>query len=465
MSQTYSIEAEMGLLGAALESDECARELVRRVRTDPVFSDEQNEIIYSEIRKLIEAGKPAELVAIEIGRSHPQLLSHLEALRQACHSTANFSAWFDEVHGLYRRRIAIEGVSQGLNLLHGGADPELVLRGVTAALSNRGQPQLETRRFNPSARPERIRPVYSLGKIPICTPGNLTCITAQAKAGKSALIGAMLASVMTPVPEEIDTFGLASRNDRGLGVLHFDSEQSPDDYWHLVDRALRRAKLTEVPSWLHSFVLTGYSAKECWTLIRQVIVDARAKCGGIHSVLIDGYADLVCDVNDPEECNRFVSELHAIAIENDCAMIGVIHFNPRSEKVRGHLGSQLERKSETNLCLEKDGEISAIYSEKQRRAPILKDCGPRFRWDDSAQMHVSCHSVSDERDKLKAEKCQVQLDDVFSDRGGLRYSEIVFTLKERLKLSQATAERKVSEYLKLGLIKKAAANLYVRTYC
>jgi hypothetical protein len=34
-------------------------------------------------------------------------------------------------------------------------------------------------------------------------------------------------------------------------------------------------------------------------------------------------------------------------------IVGVIHFNPGGEKTRGHLGSQLERKAETNLRLDK----------------------------------------------------------------------------------------------------------------
>ena len=71
----------------------------------------------------------------------------------------------------------------------------------------------------------------------------------------------------------------------------------------------------------------------------------------------------------------------------------MIHFNPGSEKSRGHLGSQLERKAETNLILEKNkDEVTRIYSVKNRRAGIPKSEGPCFRYDEESRLHITCES-------------------------------------------------------------------------
>jgi hypothetical protein len=253
---------------------------------------------------------------------------------------------------------------------------------------------LRARAFDGTKTPPPIRPIYELGGVVISTPGNLTAITAQAKVGKSALVSALTASAMTPPESEADTLTAVGYNASGKALLYFDTEQSPDDFWHAVNRAKRRAKLDEIPIWLQAYTVADLPAQIGRKAIAVAMADAAEQFGGIHSVIIDGVADLVLDVNDAEECNGIVAELHSQAIRYDTAILTVIHKNPGSDKVRGHLGSQIERKAETNLSLEKDGDVTVVWSSKQRRAPIYKEKGPRFRWDDDKGMHVTTQDVS-----------------------------------------------------------------------
>jgi len=248
---------------------------------------------------------------------------------------------------------------------------------------------INARRFDQSKTPPPLRPVYSLGGIVIATPGNLCAITAQAKVGKSALVAAMIAATMADPSEERDLLRATGHNPDGKAVIYVDTEQAPDDFWHTVDRARRRAGLPENPQWLRSFSVTDLPAHIGRKAIAIELADAAEAHGGVHSIFIDGVADLALDVNDAEECNGLVAELHGLAIRYDCAIICVIHKNPGTEKVRGHLGSQIERKAETNLSLEKDDQVTLVWSNKQRRAPITKDDGIRFRWDDALKMHVT----------------------------------------------------------------------------
>jgi hypothetical protein len=252
---------------------------------------------------------------------------------------------------------------------------------------------LRARAFDPTRVPPPVRPVYTLGGVVICTPGNLCAITAQAKVGKSALVSALTAAAMTDPESEADTLSAVGFNAEGKGLLYFDTEQSPDDFWHAVNRAKRRARVDEKPEWLRAYTVADLPAPIARKSILIDMADAAEIHGGIHSVIIDGVADLVLDVNDAEECNSLVAELHSAAIRYDCSIICVIHKNPGSEKVRGHLGSQIERKAETNLSLEKEEELTVIWSNKQRRAPIDKKTGPRFRWDDELKMHVTAEVV------------------------------------------------------------------------
>jgi hypothetical protein len=277
----------------------------------------------------------------------------------------------------------IEGVDP-----HQGADPHGNAPTVETE-DDRIRRLLKARSFDPTKTPPPIRPVFTLNGIVICTPGNLTAITAQAKVGKSALVSAMVAAAMRPAEVETDCLTAEGLNAHGKALLYFDTEQSPDDFWHAVNRAKRRAKAESLPDWIHAYTVADLPAQTGRKALAIALADFAKVHGGIHSVIIDGVADLVLDVNDAEECNGFVAELHGMAIRYDCSIICVIHKNPGSDKTRGHLGSQIERKAETNLSMDKEDQITVIWSEKQRRAPIERKTGPRFRWDDQLKMHVT----------------------------------------------------------------------------
>ena len=323
--------------------------------------------------------------------------------------------------------------------------------------------RLSSRLFSPLAVLVRPEPVFYIGDVGVCTAGNLTTITAAAKAGKTAFIVAMQAAAFSP-SHDGDYLGVTSSNPNGLAMIHFDTEQSIFDHHELVRRTATRSGLATPPPWFRSYCLTGFSVPDLQSALRIALEDARRDFGGIHSVFIDGAADMVVDVNDPTESNAFVAALQAQAIEFNCPIIEIVHLNPGSpNKSRGHLGSQLERKSETNLQLEKTDGITVVWAERNRRAPITKETGPRFGYNEDAGMHRSCAAVADVRQDLKIEKLSFELDEVFSETPAMRYSDLKSTVKKALTVTDRTAERRITEYRHHSLITKSVANMFTRT--
>lgn len=321
---------------------------------------------------------------------------------------------------------------------------------------------LDDRAFDPNREPPPIIPVFRLNNITISTPGNLTSITSTIKTGKSALIGAMMASAMNPMGENCDYLGVSSQNPDQLPMLHFDSEQPPTYYWHCIKRALKRAHLDIPPPWFHSFCLTGLNCREAFEIVQEAIRIYFQPDRGLHSIFLDGVADLVSSVNEESECNSFIQRLLDLSIECNCPTIGVIHFNPGTDKTRGHLGSQFERKSETNLRLDKDdNQVTTVWSDKQRLTPIPKNHGPCFQWSNDASMHVSVQNSNPTINDQKKSTLSPIAEDLFLDRPTLRYSDIKSALISRLHCSENTSERKISAMIGLGVIKKSVAGLYV----
>jgi hypothetical protein len=247
---------------------------------------------------------------------------------------------------------------------------------------------LAGRGFDVTNPPPEPPPVLMLGEHVVGTPENFAVVQAKVKVGKSAGVGAILASTMTP---EGDCLGFSSHNERGWAVLHFDTEQSRYHHHMVMARALRRAGRTVPPAWLFSYYVKGLTIEQRLGVLRSELARAKRECGGVHMVILDGIADYCADVNDPEETVALVGLIERLAVEYNTLFVVVIHENPGSEigKTRGHLGSHLERKAETPLRLEKDAEgVTVMFADRARACHIPKEKGFRFAWDDEAKMHV-----------------------------------------------------------------------------
>ena len=303
--------------------------------------------------------------------------------------------------------------------------------------------RLHARRFDFAAGPAEPIPRFLINGRSVCTAGNLTNIIAQAKAGKTAVVAAFIAAAICAEygDTERDTLGITATAPSSKRLIHFDTEQSIFDHDQLVRRAMRRAGVDTPPAWLDSYSCAGFSAAELRQSLTRTMTDAQAN-GGVFAVIIDGTADLVNDVNDAKECNPLVSELHALAIKHDCPIINIVHENPNGTagKMRGHLGSQLERKAESNLTLTKSDGITVIFSEKMRKAPILKKDAPRFRWCDKAADHVSCETAGSLREADSLADLRDLADEVFSGTT-LRHGEACEKIEKARRVGKKAGEK------------------------
>lgn len=320
--------------------------------------------------------------------------------------------------------------------------------------------RIQARRFNVHIKPAPVAPRYFVNGTAICTPGNLTAISAIPKGGKSAWVGAMAAASM--VQGERDCLSLTSSNPEGGAVIKFDTEQSIEDHDTHDRRVLARAGISEPPAWFYSYCLTGFPIDDARAAVQMMLTECSRECGSVHSLLIDGIADMAFDVNDPAEAASLVTEWHGLALKYRCPIIGVIHLNPGTEKTRGHLGSQLERKAETNLRLEKDGETIVVWADKNRRAPISKATGPRFAWSDELQMHVSVESQESAKAKAERESLTDLAELVFEDHLSLKHGDLVGAVAKASGKSEETAKRRVNRMLKFEIIERSVAGLYVQ---
>lgn len=322
---------------------------------------------------------------------------------------------------------------------------------------------LAARRFSLSKPPDKPVPLLMMGNSILATAGNLLAIQAQAKSGKSALVGAILAALMQPGTEHL---GITSSPGTGI-VLHFDTEQSPYDHHHLVRTALRRAKLLDPPDWLQSFCLTDLPLNTRRDIIFHAMENAHAS-GGLRAALIDGLGDIVLSPNDEHESNAILDRLHQAAIHYRSVIGCILHENPGGSdvghgKTRGHLGSQLQRKAETNLRLQKSSDgITTVYTEVARHTHIPKEHGSRFAWNLDEGMHMPVATRAESKADSKRTSLIALLEEVFRDAepGGMRRCDILAKIGEEDHVAPGTARDRFDAARKQGLLSQLPNGLY-----
>ena len=319
--------------------------------------------------------------------------------------------------------------------------------------------------------PDASKSVITVNGVPLGTQDNLFCITGGEGTGKSNYIAAILAGTLgTERLDAEQTLGLeVTPNPKGLAVLHYDTEQSEAQLHKNLGKTLRRASLTAVPEFYHSLYLASLSRKDRLKLIRESMDLFHHKHGGIHLVVIDGIADLIRSANDETESIAIVDELYRLAgIYNTC-IICVLHFVPNGIKLRGHIGSELQRKAAGILSIEKDEnpEFSVVKALKVRDGSPLDVPMTLFGWDKALDMHVYRGEKSKEdKDKRKSNELHAVIRDAFRSATRLSYQQLCEILMRELDIKDRTAKKYIAYMKEQGiLIQDSQGNYQQRKTC
>jgi len=288
--------------------------------------------------------------------------------------------------------------------------------------------------------PDASKSIVAVNGVPLGTQDNLLCITGGEGTGKSNYVAAILTGTLGTerLPAE-RTLGLEiTPNPNGLAVLHYDTEQSEAQLHKNLGKTLQRASLKNVPKFYHSLYLASLSRKDRLKLIRESMDLFYHKHGGIHLVVIDGIADLIRSANDETESIAIVDELYRLAgIYNTC-IICVLHFVPNGIKLRGHIGSELQRKAAGILSIEKDDnpEYSVVKALKVRDGSPLDVPMMLFGWDKAEDMH-----------ERKTDELIAVVKETFRNSFKLTYQELCEVLMRKMEIKDRTAKKYIA-YMK-----------------
>jgi hypothetical protein len=279
--------------------------------------------------------------------------------------------------------------------------------------------------------------MISIGNARVAAAGNITPITAEAKAGKTAATSVFIAGAIskTGVIDGFPDVSIVS-NPQGKAVIHFDTEQSEADQQYNLKTVLKRAAINETPDYFLSYNIRTLALHQYQEFTKTVCSLANERFNGIHLIVVDGGADFISSVNDEAEANAIILFFNQLAVDYACPVILIVHLNENAGKngdtmPRGHLGRQAVRKGYAQLNITKDGDVSVMQALRCRKAGSADTPLVCFKYNQEKGYQTPVDTVElkeekeDRKKDIKFSKWKSMAEKAFPPTGSLSYVDAV----------------------------------------
>jgi|TARA_R110002153_G_scaffold216051_1_gene368677 RecA-family ATPase len=186
-----------------------------------------------------------------------------------------------------------------------------------------------------------------IGAVNKFSKGNISGWIGLAKSKKTFAL-TMFVSALVGGLKLFDTFNANT----SATVLYIDTEQSPAD----VQKITRRVKkMVGNEDKLFMYGLRPLSPKQRIKAI-QILLEKHK----VDVLVIDGVRDLLMDINNAVESTEVMTLLMRWSFDYDLHIATVLHQNKGDGNSRGHIGTELNNKSEAILRVTKDETDSSV---------------------------------------------------------------------------------------------------------
>jgi hypothetical protein len=288
-------------------------------------------------------------------------------------------------------------------------------------------------------------PLLLKGDVPLFSSGEISLVTGSPKSKKTFLVSFLITALLS----QNEYAGFTSKLQGN--ILLIDTEQGRRRTNSVVRRIYRLLNLdfaAQIPNF------TAISIRELSANERLEVLEKAIKTESFSIVFLDGFADLVQNTNDLEECSRKVSQLMKLSEDHNTHICSVVHTNPNSDKTRGHIGSELQRKCETVALVKKDSDTTSTVSPQYCRNKEFE----------SFSFFVNTLGLPETCDLPPLGIQAVQLfTPIFEDSTEFSYSDLCDAVMKKETISKSTAERRIGDAVRMDVIKKNEEGRYIMT--
>ena len=333
---------------------------------------------------------------------------------------------------------------------------------------------LASRRYDPNRemQPEQI--LLRIDNQNIGSIQNVVTISGLPKQGKSRYIGAMVASALTR--QEI--FNIRVKTPEGRNeVALFDTEQGEYDFYKQMDH-IKTLAGGNLPT---SFF--AYNTREDFPRQQLLLIDKFLELHPACSIVfLDGILDLLDSFNDERESMRLMRLIKKWTKEKNVLIVTVLHRRKDGTATLGHIGSAVDRVSQSVLTVEKNKERNT-YILKPEYLRSAEDFTPiEIYYNRQETIWQQTFYVPDEEDKVvrmkKAKPEELPIEEhkmnvlrIFNVQPLQKYSELKQNICEMYAAGMNWAQQCIPYLISQGLIFKTIdgytnqrqAKLYIQT--
>jgi RecA-family ATPase len=220
-------------------------------------------------------------------------------------------------------------------------------------------------RITPETELPPMQPLFRMNEENCFYRGELVADCGKAKSGKTFFLSILMAGALKK-----QMLALERLCEEPLKVLWIDTEQSQQSTQEILkERVMPLAEVGQLDdTQFFAFNLRGLGFET-----RRRMVDVAVKTIKPDICIIDGIKDLMTDINDAVQATNIMEELMALAKDQKCCIVCVLHLNKSMQdwNMRGSIGTELTNKAfEVFQCaiIEDHGvfKVTHSFSRKQK---------------------------------------------------------------------------------------------------
>ena len=198
---------------------------------------------------------------------------------------------------------------------------------------------LFSERITPETELPPMQPLFKMNEENCFYRGELVADCGKAKSGKTFFLSILMAGALKK-----QMLALERLCEEPLKVLWIDTEQSQQSTQEILkDRIMPLANLESLDDTrFYAFNLRGLGFDR-----RQKMVDVAIRVLQPDIVILDGIKDLMTDINDAVQATLIMEHLMALAKDQNCCIVCVLHQNKSEQdrNMRGSIGTELTNKA------------------------------------------------------------------------------------------------------------------------
>jgi len=300
-------------------------------------------------------------------------------------------------------------------------------------------------------KPKETETVISFMGSKFLTTGNLSTIISKAGTGKSSVCEAIMSALINP---ECDGLGFKVKlSGYRNKILYIDGERTIHDTWNSWHRVMQRSE-TAKPLIVNQLIIANFKAIGINERIKHT-TEILQKNNDIGLVIFDGGGDFVADTNSNIEANIFKDWINTF--NPTISVLATLHSNPTDNKPRGHIGSELWRRSESVLLLRKvEGTIREITAQFEM-GKVRNDndkVSNFYEWNEEEKMFLTTNYQAVKKN-INTEKHKELIKQIFDEANNttLNYAYLIEKVGT-IRNTDKEASKKYTQRNILSLLKK-----------